>query len=85
MPILNVREIGQAGIISDIAPWDLPPSALTDGMNFRVAAGKIQTVGGLRNADRGSTITQPPRRQGPTDDLLFLLHLLDHPTLAPRM
>ena len=55
MPILNVREIGQAGIISDIAPWDLPPSALTDGMNFRVSAGKIQTVGGLKNADPANT------------------------------
>lgn len=53
MPILNVREMGSAGVITDIAPWDLPPSALTDGMNFRVQSGKIQTVGGLRDASGG--------------------------------
>jgi hypothetical protein len=50
MPILNVREMGTIGVISDVAPWDLPPSALTDGMNFRASSGKIETVGGLRDA-----------------------------------
>lgn len=48
MPIANVRQMGSVGVISDVAPWDLPPSALTDGMNFRASSGKIQTVGGLR-------------------------------------
>ena len=48
MPILNVREMGTIGVISDIAPWDLPPSALTDGSNFRMSAGKIQSTGGLK-------------------------------------
>jgi hypothetical protein len=48
MPILNVREMGSIGVVSDIAPWDLPPSALTDGVNFRMSAGKIQSAGGLR-------------------------------------
>jgi hypothetical protein len=51
MPVLNVREMGQIGVVSDIAPWDLPASALTDGMNFRAANGKIETIGGLRDAD----------------------------------
>jgi hypothetical protein len=51
MPIINVREIGRTGIISDVAPWDIPVSALTDGMNFRATNGKIQTAGGLRNAE----------------------------------
>ena len=50
MPIVNVRDIGTIGVISDIAPWDLPPGALTDGMNFRASAGKIQAAGGLREA-----------------------------------
>jgi len=65
MPVLNVREIGQIGVVSDIAPWDLPPSALTDGMNFRATSGKIQTTGGLKNAqyawfpDRNGEIAPP--------------------------
>lgn len=48
MPIASVRQMGSVGVISDVAAWDLPPSALTDGMNFRASNGKIETVGGLR-------------------------------------
>ena len=44
--LANVRDIGGAGIISDVAAWDLPPNALTDGRNFRVAAGKVSASGG---------------------------------------
>jgi hypothetical protein len=46
--IFNVRNIGQAGVISDIAPWDLPDNALSDGRNFRVSSGKIQASGGSK-------------------------------------
>ena len=44
--LINVRGIGEVGVISDVAPWDLPPNALTDGRNFRVVSGKIQASGG---------------------------------------
>lgn len=44
--LANVRDIGGAGVISDVAAWDLPPNALTDGRNFRVSAGKIVASGG---------------------------------------
>ena len=47
MPILNLREMGSVGVVSDIAPWDLPPNALSDGMNFRLQSGKIQSAGGI--------------------------------------
>jgi len=47
MPILSIREMGKFGVVSDIAPWDLPPPALSDGMNFRLLSGKIQTTGGF--------------------------------------
>ena len=50
MPVMNVRDIGRIGVVSDTAAWDLPPSALTDGMTFRAANGKVQAVGGLRDA-----------------------------------
>jgi hypothetical protein len=48
MPILNVRNIGSTGVNSDIEPWDLPPDALSDGINFRLSANKLQSVGGTR-------------------------------------
>jgi hypothetical protein len=47
MPILNIRELGSIGVVSDIAPWDLPPAAFSDGMNFRLVSGKAQTAGGI--------------------------------------
>lgn len=47
MPILNIREMGSIGVVSDVAPWDLPPAAFSDGMNFRLVSGKVQTAGGI--------------------------------------
>lgn len=49
MPILNIRDMG-VGVITDIAPWDLPPSALSYGINYRMSNGKIQTAGGIQPA-----------------------------------
>ena len=46
--LFNIRQIGAAGVNSDIAPWDLPENALSDGRNFRVASGKVQSSGGSR-------------------------------------
>lgn len=46
--ILNIRDIGGAGLNSDIAPWDLPENALTYGRNFRISSGKIQSAGGSK-------------------------------------
>ena len=54
MPILNVRNIGSSGVNSDIAPWDLPPDALSDGINFRLSANKLQSVGGTKPAGPSS-------------------------------
>jgi hypothetical protein len=48
MPIFNYRNMGQVGVVSDLAPWDLPDNALSDGRNFRVSAGKIQASGGSK-------------------------------------
>lgn len=46
--LINLREIGNGGINTDTAPWDLPPNAISNGRNFRVLAGKIQASGGSR-------------------------------------
>ena len=47
MPILNIRDMGMAGVNSDTAPWELPPAALNTGINFRMSNGKIQSAGGI--------------------------------------
>ena len=47
MPILNIRDMGLAGVNSDTAPWELPPAALSAGVNFRMSNGKIQSAGGI--------------------------------------
>jgi hypothetical protein len=47
MPILNIREMGSIGVVSDVAPWDLPPAAFSEGINFRLVSGKAQTAGGI--------------------------------------
>ena len=47
MPILNIREMGSVGVVTDVAPWDLPPSALSYGINFRLSNGKVQMAGGI--------------------------------------
>ena len=46
--LFNIRQIGSAGINTDIAPWDLPENALSQGRNFRVMAGKVQSSGGSK-------------------------------------
>lgn len=53
--LINVRDIGSVGVITDLAPWDLPPNALTDGRNFRVRSGKIQSSGGSKLVGDGSS------------------------------
>lgn len=50
MPIAEIRDIGRAGVVSDVAPWDLPPAALSSGINFRLSNGKVQTAGGTEPA-----------------------------------
>lgn len=50
--------MGQAGVISDIAPWDLPDNALSDGRNFRVLSGKIQAAGGSKIASQHGAGTE---------------------------
>ena len=47
MPILNIRDMGTVGVNSDVAPWELPPQALSAGVNFRMSSGKIQSAGGI--------------------------------------
>jgi hypothetical protein len=50
MPIAEIRDIGRTGVVSDVAPWDLPPAALSGGINFRLSNGKVQTAGGTEPA-----------------------------------
>ena len=49
--LINLRGVGDVGVVSDVAAWDLPPNGLTDGRNFRVSAGKIQASGGSQKVN----------------------------------
>ena len=55
--LINVRGIGEVGVISDVAAWDLPPNGLTEGRNFRVMAGKIQASGGSKIVNTSGSAT----------------------------
>lgn len=46
MKKLSLSNIGARGLSMDIPPWDLDPSSLTFGRNFRVYANYITTAGG---------------------------------------
>ena len=41
MAFLNVRDVGQLGIVTDVLPVQLPPNAWTGGQNVRVRDAKI--------------------------------------------
>jgi hypothetical protein len=41
LPFLPVRNLGGAGIVSDLHPYDLPPNALSGGVNVRFENKKI--------------------------------------------
>ena len=58
MPIFNARDLGSMGVVSDIAPWDLPPNALSDGRNFRVSSGKILASGGSKRISQSGAGTE---------------------------
>ena len=50
MPLMSLADFGMSGVVSDAAPWDLPPSALTDGRNFRIHNGRLACSGGSQVA-----------------------------------
>jgi hypothetical protein len=50
MPLIELSNFGMSGVVSDAAPWDLDPSALTDGRNFRIHNGRIMPSGGSQLA-----------------------------------
>jgi hypothetical protein len=66
MPILNIRDMGTVGVNSDIAPWELPPPALSYGYNFRMSSGKIQSAGGVSPV--GDPISDTIGHLAPTRD-----------------
>jgi len=50
MPLIDMGNFGMSGVVSDAAPWDLDPTALTDGRNFRIHNGRILPSGGSQLA-----------------------------------
>lgn len=44
--LVSIDGLGNVGLNTDLPAWDLPPSAITDGVNFRTQNGAITTNGG---------------------------------------
>lgn len=44
--LLQINDFARAGLNSDIIPWDLPPSFLTEIHNIRISRGRICPFGG---------------------------------------
>ena len=42
MAILPVRELGSVGVITDVAPYNVPISSFTTAMNGRFDEGKVR-------------------------------------------
>jgi len=56
MPLVPLSDFGMSGVVSDAAPWDLPPNALTDGRNFRIHNGRLGPSGGSSLATNRVTV-----------------------------
>lgn len=42
MPTVPVRDLGSAGIVTDVAPFNLPPNAFSSGVNVRFSNGTVR-------------------------------------------
>lgn len=60
MPNFPVRNLGGAGVISDIHPYDLPPNAFSAGVNVRFENGKISRAPTLLTVHEFSDDTFAP-------------------------
>ena len=43
---LSINNLGQNGLNTDVAPWDLGPEFITDGNNFKIDVNSIRSSGG---------------------------------------
>lgn len=51
MPIAPARNLSEFGIIADIDPYNIPPTAFSGGVNVRFAEGGVQRAPVFRNVD----------------------------------
>jgi hypothetical protein len=59
LPNLPVRNLGGTGIVSDLNPFDLPPNALSAGVNVRFENGKITGAPVMRRVSEYDDAFQP--------------------------
>jgi len=45
LKLLNINNLASAGVNTDLAPWELPPEYITDGINFRVFGNRMISTG----------------------------------------
>ncbi|RKZ08041.1 hypothetical protein DRQ25_10040 [Candidatus Fermentibacteria bacterium] len=48
MEILSLKLMGNSGVNSDVAPFELPPEFLSSGVNFKALNGSLSPAGGSR-------------------------------------
>ena len=47
MPLLPIRNLGAAGVITDVDPFNLPYAAFTKAKNVRFTEGNVERAPGL--------------------------------------
>ena len=57
--LLQIDNIGNKGINTDVAPWSLSPDFITSGHNFRIYAGSISASGGYSDWATAPTLFNP--------------------------
>lgn len=76
MPVQKIRNLGQVGMVTDVASYDLPMMAFEDARNVRFVDGKIQrapvhrTIGNLGNSD-------PTQTYSPNDAIALGKDIMD--------
>lgn len=75
MPKVTIPLLGSVGVIQDIPPQELPPSALTSVSNMRMRDGAAERIAGDRQIFDAPTITPYGLMLYRTATDLFLVHL----------
>lgn len=75
MPKISLPLMGSVGVIQDLPPQELPPSALTDALNMRMRDGAAERIAGDRQIFDAPTVTPYGLMLYRTAADLFLVHL----------
>lgn len=57
MPVANIKNCGQYGVVNDVSAVELPPNAWSDALNIRFPSGYAQRIGGYSTVYTAPTVT----------------------------